>query len=71
VSISTPREEKVEINSFSKHIVEGIRQREVQALHAAISNRSWHDVEVAANAIRDKMDQAIGIEKIRGGRGNI
>lgn len=27
--------------------------RQIQALHAAISRRSWHDVEVAANAIRD------------------
>jgi len=25
----------------------------IQALHAAISRRSWQDVETAANAIRD------------------
>lgn len=25
----------------------------IQQLHSAISRRSWHDVEVAANAIRD------------------
>jgi hypothetical protein len=26
----------------------------VQVLHAAISRRNWHDVEVAANRIRDE-----------------
>lgn len=35
------------------------RQREVQALGAAISNRSWHALETAYNTLRDKMDTII------------
>lgn len=34
------------------------RKREVQAIGAAISNRSWHAVEQAYNSLRDKMDRA-------------
>ena len=34
------------------------RRGEVQAIGAAISNRSWHAVEQAYNALRDKMDTA-------------
>jgi hypothetical protein len=32
------------------------RQREVQALGAAISRRNWHDAEQAYNQLRDKID---------------
>jgi hypothetical protein len=34
------------------------RKREVQAIGAAISNRSWPGVELAYNVLRDKMDRA-------------
>jgi hypothetical protein len=34
------------------------RKREVQAIGAAISTRSWHAVEQAYNSLRDKMDRA-------------
>ncbi len=34
------------------------RRREVQAIGAAISTRSWHAVEQAYNSLRDKMDAA-------------
>jgi len=34
------------------------RRGEVQAIGAAISTRSWHAVEQAYNALRDKMDTA-------------
>jgi len=34
------------------------RKNEVQAIGAAISNRSWHAVEQAYNSLRDKMDRA-------------
>ena len=36
----------------------GWRRKEVQAIGAAISNRDWHAVEAAYNALRDKMDAA-------------
>ena len=36
-----------------------LRQREVQAIGAAISTRNWHDLEQAYNSLRDKMDAAL------------
>lgn len=33
-----------------------LRQREVQMMGAAISTRSWHDMESAYNQLRDKID---------------
>ncbi len=41
--------------------------RHIQALHAAISRRSWHDVEVAANEIRDREDNpdTVRLERLR------
>ena len=36
-----------------------IRRVDVQAIHAAISRRDWHAVEVASNRLRDKMDRAV------------
>lgn len=39
--------------------IEEIRQRDVQALHAAISNRDWQGVESAANKLRDNIDRLI------------
>lgn len=39
--------------------LEGARRREVQAIGAAISTRSWHDAETAYNALRDKMDAVL------------
>ena len=46
--------------------------RLLQALGAAISNRSWHDVEVAYNRLRDERQEWItipardGIEALHG-----
>jgi len=37
----------------------GLQNKEIQALHAAVSNRSWHGVELAANQIRDKIQTAL------------
>lgn len=34
------------------------RQREVQAIGAAISTRNWHSLEAAYNSLRDKMDRS-------------
>jgi hypothetical protein len=36
--------------------LEAIRQREVQMQGAALSLRNWYDMEVAYNALRDKID---------------
>jgi hypothetical protein len=33
-----------------------LRRREVQMMGAAISTRSWHDMEHAYNQLRDKID---------------
>lgn len=40
--------------------VEAWRQREVQALGAALSRRNWHEMETAYNELRDKMDRHLG-----------
>lgn len=36
--------------------IEAMRQREVQMIGAAISNRNWHSVEDGYNQLRDKLD---------------
>ena len=36
--------------------LEALRRREVQMMGAAISTRSWHDMENAYNQLRDKID---------------
>lgn len=36
--------------------------KHIQALHAAISRRDWHAVEVAANALRDMEGEQISGE---------
>lgn len=36
--------------------LEALRRREVQMMGAAISTRSWHDMETAYNQLRDKID---------------
>ncbi len=36
-----------------------LRQREMQAIGAAISNRNWHAVEAAYNEARDRLDRDI------------
>ncbi len=36
-----------------------LRQRDMQAIGAAISNRNWHAVEVAYNEARDRLDRNI------------
>ena len=36
--------------------LESLRRREVQMMGAAISTRSWHDIESAYNQLRDKID---------------
>jgi hypothetical protein len=40
--------------------LELLRRREVQMMGAAISIRSWHDLETAYNAGRDRLDRVIG-----------
>jgi len=37
-----------------------LRRREVQMMGAAISTRSWHDMENAYNQLRDKIDRELG-----------
>ncbi len=39
--------------------LESARQLEVQAIGAAISNKSWHAVETAYNSLRDRMDRVL------------
>jgi chromosome segregation ATPase len=39
--------------------IEKLRGREVQALHAGLSLRNWHDTETAANQLRDRIDDAL------------
>jgi hypothetical protein len=36
-----------------------LRQREVQALGAALSRRNWHEAEMAYNHLRDKLDRLL------------
>lgn len=40
-------------------VLQGIRQRSVQAMHAGISRRDWWATEVAANELRDLIDDLI------------
>lgn len=40
-------------------VLQGIRQRSVQAMHAGISRRDWWATEVAANELRDRIDDLI------------
>ncbi|HEX8418554.1 MAG TPA: hypothetical protein VF638_00920 [Sphingomonas sp.] len=40
-----------------------LREREFQAMGAAISNRNWHDVEVAYSAGRDRLDGVLNDAK--------
>jgi hypothetical protein len=40
-------------------VLQVMRQGAVQAIHAGISRRDWHATEVAANELRDKMDDLI------------
>jgi chromosome segregation ATPase len=39
--------------------IEKLREREVQARHAGLSRRDWHDTETAANQLRDRIDDAL------------
>jgi hypothetical protein len=39
--------------------IENLRQREVQALHAGLSRRDWHETETAANQLRNRIDDAL------------
>lgn len=49
-------------------VLQGIRQRSVQALHAGISRRDWWATETAANELRDQIDDLIR-RLDRGGKG--
>jgi hypothetical protein len=40
-------------------VLQAIRQRSVQALHAGISRRDWWATETAANELRDQVDDLI------------
>jgi hypothetical protein len=40
-------------------ILADIRQRSVQAVHAGISRRDWWATEIAANELRDRIDELI------------
>jgi hypothetical protein len=40
-------------------VIARLRQREVQAIHAAISLRDWSALEAAANELRDKIDRLL------------
>jgi hypothetical protein len=40
-------------------VLQAIRQRSVQALHAGISRHDWHATETAANELRDRLDDLI------------
>lgn len=40
-------------------VLQGIRHRHVQALHAGLSRRDWHATEQAANQLRDEIDRLI------------
>lgn len=40
-------------------VLNDIRQRSVQAIHAGISRRDWWATETAANELRDRIDDLI------------
>lgn len=40
----------------TRDVLEILRRREIQMMGAAISTRSWHDMEAAYNAGRDRLD---------------
>lgn len=40
-------------------VLQDIRQRHVQAVHAGISRRDWHATEQGANQLRDDIDRLI------------
>lgn len=42
-----------------RDLVNGIRQRQVQNLGAALSRRDWYATEAAYNDLRDRMDDLI------------
>ena len=44
--------------------LECLRRREVQMMGAAISTRSWHDMENAYNQLRDKIDRELTRQKL-------
>jgi hypothetical protein len=44
--------------------LEALRRREVQMMGAAISTRSWHDMENAYNQLRDKIDTELTRRKL-------
>jgi hypothetical protein len=39
--------------------LDGLRQREVQALGAALSRRNWQETEMAYSQLRDAIDHAL------------
>lgn len=40
-------------------VLQAIRQRSVQAIHAGISRRDWWATETAANELRDQIDDLL------------
>ena len=55
-----PDSEAVDPLGMAEIDLDALRRREVQMMGAALSTRSWHDMENAYNQLRDKLDCELG-----------